>query len=208
MESKTYPELSERDTKQRIVEASVYLFGLKGFDGTSTREIAKLAKVNISSLNYHFKSKQTLIQEVAAFVVDDFKEKIVNLAKDLNIKSSADYALLVYQELMRDGQKFLNEFKLILDTEEFIGKMDIHPCGFEQFEVYFQNDLNKSVPKEERLWAHDVIFNYLVHTAVLANSPVGKKHVERYYPKAYDSIPNYIRQLVDTIIRDLNQRYN
>ena len=46
--------------KERIVEAAVHLFAHRGFSGTSTREIARLADVNEASLFRHFASKQEL----------------------------------------------------------------------------------------------------------------------------------------------------
>ena len=47
-------------TKARILAAAEAVFAAKGFDGASTREIAAAAGVNISSLHYHWESKETL----------------------------------------------------------------------------------------------------------------------------------------------------
>src|SRR4051794_40572894 len=47
-------------TKARILEAAEQVFASKGFEGASTREIASRAGVNISSLHYHWESKETL----------------------------------------------------------------------------------------------------------------------------------------------------
>jgi len=47
-------------TKVRILEAAEQVFATKGFEGASTREIAAKAGVNISSLHYHWESKETL----------------------------------------------------------------------------------------------------------------------------------------------------
>jgi AcrR family transcriptional regulator len=46
--------------QDRIVEAAVQLFSRQGFSGTSTREIARLADVNETSLFRHFPRKQDL----------------------------------------------------------------------------------------------------------------------------------------------------
>ena len=45
------------DTKNRILEAATKLFANKGMAGTSTRDIAKEADVNLASINYHYKTK-------------------------------------------------------------------------------------------------------------------------------------------------------
>jgi AcrR family transcriptional regulator len=49
-----------RSTKDRILDAAEEVFAQRGFEGASTREIAARADVNISSLHYHWASKETL----------------------------------------------------------------------------------------------------------------------------------------------------
>jgi AcrR family transcriptional regulator len=47
-------------TKARILAAAEDVFAARGFEGAGTREIAARAGVNISSLHYHWASKETL----------------------------------------------------------------------------------------------------------------------------------------------------
>jgi AcrR family transcriptional regulator len=47
-------------TEERIVEAAAQLFSRQGFSGTSTREIARLADVNETSLFRYFATKQDM----------------------------------------------------------------------------------------------------------------------------------------------------
>jgi AcrR family transcriptional regulator len=56
--------INTADTKQRILDASEYLFAQNGYRGTSLREITGKAKVNLASVNYHFGSKKILVEEV------------------------------------------------------------------------------------------------------------------------------------------------
>jgi AcrR family transcriptional regulator len=51
-------------TKARILLAAEEVFARRGFAGASTREIASKAGVNISSLHYHWESKETLYAAV------------------------------------------------------------------------------------------------------------------------------------------------
>ena len=118
-----------RDTRQRIIDASIQLFSLKGYTGASTREIAKIAKVNIASLNYHFRSKQNLLQEVSAWVIEDFEKRLVHLAKS-EVKSAADYSVLVFNSLIDDELRCLNHFKLYLDAENCPREFGPQPVGF------------------------------------------------------------------------------
>lgn len=51
-------------TKDRILEAAERLFARDGFDATSLRAITAEAKVNLAAVNYHFQSKEALVQAV------------------------------------------------------------------------------------------------------------------------------------------------
>lgn len=53
-----------QDTKQRILDAAERLFMERGFSATSLREITAIAKVNLAAVNYHFGSKEALIEAV------------------------------------------------------------------------------------------------------------------------------------------------
>ncbi|KVL25167.1 CerR family C-terminal domain-containing protein [Burkholderia sp. MSMB1835] len=46
------------ETRQRIIEAAIELFGERGFAGASTREIAARAGVNAPALQYYFENKE------------------------------------------------------------------------------------------------------------------------------------------------------
>lgn len=50
-------------TKDTIVDAAILLFNIKGFDGTSIRDIAKKAKVNPANISYYFEGKQGLLEK-------------------------------------------------------------------------------------------------------------------------------------------------
>jgi AcrR family transcriptional regulator len=57
-------------TRQALIRAALKLFGSKGFDGTSTREIAAAANANIGSIAYHFGGKEGLRLACAGFIVE------------------------------------------------------------------------------------------------------------------------------------------
>lgn len=48
------------ETRKALIAAGIRLFGQKGFEATSTREIAALAQANIASIAYHFGGKEGL----------------------------------------------------------------------------------------------------------------------------------------------------
>ncbi|MBN8480080.1 MAG: TetR family transcriptional regulator [Xanthomonadales bacterium] len=51
-------------TKERILGAAEELFARNGFAGASLRELTSVAKVNLAAVNYHFGSKDNLVNEV------------------------------------------------------------------------------------------------------------------------------------------------
>ncbi len=51
-------------TKQRILDSAEALFARHGFAGASLRQVTAAAKVNLAAVNYHFGSKENLINEV------------------------------------------------------------------------------------------------------------------------------------------------
>jgi len=56
--------MEPKDTKRRILDAAEHLFAVNGYRGTSLRTITAAAKANLAAVNYHFGSKQALIEAV------------------------------------------------------------------------------------------------------------------------------------------------
>ena len=58
------PPTAPQDTRDRILDAAEGLFVEHGFDGTSMRMITSAANANLAAVNYHFGSKDALVQAV------------------------------------------------------------------------------------------------------------------------------------------------
>ena len=56
--------MSQTDTKQRILDAAEHLFAAEGFHNTSLRALTGEAEVNLAAVNYHFGSKEALLEAV------------------------------------------------------------------------------------------------------------------------------------------------
>ena len=69
------------DKKTHIMEVAIELFAEKGFEGTSIRDLATKADVNVAMINYYFGSKEKLfecmVKQKAAYT-KDILEEIVN----------------------------------------------------------------------------------------------------------------------------------
>jgi AcrR family transcriptional regulator len=61
LDQKTEPRA---DTKDRILDAAERLFAEQGFEAASLRQITSEAGVNLAAINYHFQSKEQLLQAV------------------------------------------------------------------------------------------------------------------------------------------------
>jgi AcrR family transcriptional regulator len=57
-------EDSISETRKKILDVAERLFMEFGYEGTSTRMVTSEAKVNLASVNYHFGSKESLMQAV------------------------------------------------------------------------------------------------------------------------------------------------
>ena len=62
-------------TKDRILGAAEELFAQHGFAGTSLRQVTSRADVNIAAVNYHFGSKENLVNEVFRRRMDEMSKR-------------------------------------------------------------------------------------------------------------------------------------
>lgn len=68
-------------TKDRILNAAEALFAEQGFSATSLREVTSRADVNIAAVNYHFGSKENLVNEVFRRRMDEMSQARLTLLK-------------------------------------------------------------------------------------------------------------------------------
>ena len=78
----------ELSTEEKIREAAKNVFIAKGFDGCTSREIAKAAGMNVAIVNYYFCSKKQLFKLVFEAALEDFMLSTVEVfKKDLSLES-------------------------------------------------------------------------------------------------------------------------
>ena len=70
---------SFNDKQIRILEVAEILFAEKGFDGTSIRNIAKMAQINIAMVSYYFGSKERLLEALLVYRTADLRSQLDNL---------------------------------------------------------------------------------------------------------------------------------
>ena len=74
---------SEFNEKQmQILQVTEKLFAEKGFDGTSIRDIAKQANINIAMVSYYFGSKEKMLEALIYSRISDMKLQLESLSKE------------------------------------------------------------------------------------------------------------------------------
>jgi TetR/AcrR family transcriptional regulator, regulator of cefoperazone and chloramphenicol sensitivity len=58
------PELTEENTRDKILSAAGDIFAEHGFEGATVRMITERAEVNVAAVNYHFRDKAELYNRV------------------------------------------------------------------------------------------------------------------------------------------------
>jgi AcrR family transcriptional regulator len=117
-------EYSEK--QNMILEAAEKLFAVGGFDGTSVRDIAQKAGVNIAMISYYFGSKEKLMEAV-------FEKRTVSMRTKINnMLENSDYTALQKVNILIDDyvDKFLQqqEFHKIMTREQMINKDNNIAC--------------------------------------------------------------------------------
>src|SRR5574344_1844243 len=75
----------EKTKKEKILQVAIKLFGQKGFDGTSIREICKEASASLSMISYYWGGKKELYQGI----IDNLFDMQTKLAETfLDLKSN------------------------------------------------------------------------------------------------------------------------
>jgi AcrR family transcriptional regulator len=74
--------MEKPDKRTSILIAAQKLFSELGYEGTSTRQIAKESGANMSMINYYFGSKEGVFIEVINDRVQGFKSQLVTISED------------------------------------------------------------------------------------------------------------------------------
>lgn len=74
--------MEKEDKRANILEAAERLFMELGYEGTSTRQIAKEAGANMSMINYYFGSKEGVFMEIMSDRVKVFRTVIESVSQD------------------------------------------------------------------------------------------------------------------------------
>jgi AcrR family transcriptional regulator len=71
--------------KEQIMNKALELFGSKGYDSTSIRELSEGAGINVAMINYYFGSKEKLFEEMVTHKAVYMKGKLEELLNDKHL---------------------------------------------------------------------------------------------------------------------------
>ena len=100
--------LIDMDKKEQILNAAIQLFAEKGFEGSSIRDIASSADVNIAMINYYFGSKEKLFEALVQTKASNTRIVLDEIANDKTISSleKIDRIIDAYVERLFKGRLF------------------------------------------------------------------------------------------------------
>ena len=137
-------------SKQKVVDAAISLFFQKGFDGTSVRDIASKAEVNVSLISYYFQGKQGLLE----YAVTDYYEQYLEVIEENLQKNNSHSPLIQLKKLITVIIKFKQSNvhlssvihrELSLDTM-FVREMTVTYLAKEDY--YLKNLFIKAIRKK------------------------------------------------------------
>lgn len=73
------------ETRLRIIEASIEVFGERGYDAATTREIALRAGVNPPALQYYFESKEGVYVACSEYIARSSSERFTPVLDRINV---------------------------------------------------------------------------------------------------------------------------
>lgn len=110
-------------TEERIKAAARIVFTKKGYQATKVRDIAAEADINLSLVNYYFRSKEKLFQFVMAEVVEKLITTVVLVLNNeqLSVQQKVEQVVDHYINLLLSNP----DFPLFMVNEIFAGSDEL-----------------------------------------------------------------------------------
>ena len=188
----------QHETRTRILDVAEELFMQHGFEGTSMRLLTATAGVNLAAVNYHFGSKDALIEALFRRRVDPMNaarvaelERLQKDAKGRPLAAEAIIRAFVGQSLrmIEDDKGGGRNFSRLLGrtyTEPtkpirvLIGQL--YAPAMERYKAAFELAL-PHMPREELVWRMHFMFGTLAYTLAATDTVqliAGCKPEDRY----------------------------
>jgi AcrR family transcriptional regulator len=186
----------QHETRTRILDAAEELFMQHGFEGTSMRELTSRAGVNLAAVNYHFGSKDALIEAVfrrrldpmnAARIaaLDELEKEGRPAAPEAIIRAFVGPSLHMIEDGRGGGRNFIRLLgRTYTDPAKgirtLIGQM--YAPAMERYKRALQRALPQ-MPSDELVWRMHFMFGTLAYTLAATDTVqliAGCKPEDRY----------------------------
>ena len=186
------------ETRTRILDAAEELFMLHGFEGTSMRLLTSKAGVNLAAVNYHFGSKDALIEALFRRRLDPMNaarsaelarlEEEANgrpLAADAIIRAFVGQSLRHMEDTKSGGRNFIRLLGRTYTEPTKPIRVLIGQLYAPTMERY-KNALERALPhmpREELVWRMHFMFGTLAYTLAATDTVqliAGCKPEDRY----------------------------
>jgi AcrR family transcriptional regulator len=186
------------ETRTRILEAAEELFMQHGFEGTSMRLLTTKAGANLAAVNYHFGSKDALIEAVFRRRLDpmnnsriaalDRLEKEAGsgaLTPEAIIHAFVGAGLRMIEDSKNGGRNFIRLLgRTYTDPQKHIRSLigQLYAPAMERFKSAFERALPQ-MPRDELIWRMHFMFGTLAYTLAATDTVqliAGCKPEDRY----------------------------
>ena len=164
-------------TRTRILDAAEELFMQHGFEGTSMRLLTARAGVNLAAVNYHFGSKDALIEAVfrrrldpmnAARIaaLDELEKSARAPAPDAIIRAFIGQSLRMIEDTKNGGRNFIRLLgRSYTEPSKPIRVLigQLYAPTMERYKAAFERALPQ-MPREELVWRMHFMFGTLSYT--------------------------------------------
>ena len=141
--------------KELILEAAEKLFVEKGYEGTSIRELAHAAGVNIAMISYYFGSKEKLMEELVEHKAGYTRLKLEELNKQdhLNSREKLEHIIEYYVDKIFSNRKYHvmihRELTLSQRGDLHLSILKILSRNWDEFRKLIEEGQQKEVFKKE-----------------------------------------------------------
>ena len=184
----------QHETRTRILDAAEELFMQQGFGGTSMRLLTSKAGVNLAAVNYHFGSKDALIEAVFRRRLDPMNVARIAALEALEAGGTPDADAIIRAfvgaslRMLEDAKGGRNFIRLLGRTYTEPAKGIRHLIGqmyaptMQRYKAALERALPQ-MPREELVWRMHFMFGTLAYTLAATDTVqliAGSKPEDRY----------------------------
>lgn len=202
------------NTEKRIMDTATVLFAKKGFDGTSTREICKLAEINISLISYYFGGKKELYKKIVTNIV----EKIITYMKsqmaldtifpDLTTLSKDEKMDLLFKALDRImdyfySDKISDSEIMLLYKEQMESGIPLNSEGYNRFKKLLASILEKDENDKEIIFRTLTIVGQIHSARIMRQFSLKMMDQSGYSKEDIQMLKQIITAQTKSILKDV-----